>query len=266
MALPRIHAFEVNDTPQAPRFLRELIVESLTRTLRWGRVLRGLVPPFQRFLEASGATEVLDLCAGAAGPATILAKEMRALGHKPPRFLLTDLFPMVDAWERARAEHPEDIDFEPAPVDATRIPEAIAAGRARTVINAFHHFSPELAQHILADAVRGSNGIFISEVFGRNPAGFLPMTVAGLPALLATPALTSRDRLPKMAATWLTPLALSVAAWDGVVSTLRVYSKEDLFGMVAPFGDAFTWEFGHYSFAPLGRGTYFFGVPKKRTV
>ncbi len=263
MNLPRIQAFEFNDTESVPAFVRETIVESLTLTLRWGHVLSGLVAPFQRFLAASGAREVLDLCAGAAGPATILAKEMRRAGTTPPRFLLTDLFPQPEVWEQARTEHPADIDFVAEPVDATRIPEALGRGRARTIINAFHHFPPPIAQALLADAVRGSEGVFISEAFDRNPLRFLTIVPAGVFALAANPLFAKRHRLAKAAFTWLTPLAAPISAWDGVVSTLRVYSEADLFAMVAPLGDSFEWEAGNYNFAPFGKGTYFFGVPKR---
>lgn len=264
MPLPRVQAFEFNDLSAMPSAVRDSVVESLSRTLRWGHVLREMVGPFQRFLDASGATEVLDLCAGAAGPATILASEMRRAGQRPPRFLMTDLFPRLDVWEAARAEHPEDIDFVPEPVDATRIPEGLARGRARTIINAFHHFSPDVAQALLADAVRGSAGVFVSEGFERNPARFL-LSIApmGIPALLLNPILAPRERLAKAALTWLTPLALGISAWDGLVSTLRVYTREELFAMVAPLGDTFRWEYGHYRFAPFGKGTYFFGVPRR---
>ncbi|MEZ4300716.1 MAG: class I SAM-dependent methyltransferase, partial [Polyangiaceae bacterium] len=165
MELPRIQAFELNDASWAPEVVREMVVETLSRTLRWGRVLHELVPPFARFLSASGASEVLDLCAGAAGPATILASEMARAGHVPPRFLLTDLYPRVEAWEEARAEHPAHIDFVREPVDATQIPEELASGRARTIINALHHFPPALVSAIFADAVRGSRGIFVAEAF-----------------------------------------------------------------------------------------------------
>jgi len=263
MELPRVQAFELNDSASTPKFIRDTVIESLSRTLRWGRMLKPLVPPFQRFLADSGATEVLDLCAGAAGPASILASEMREGGGEMPRFVLTDLYPQIDAWEAARAEHPDAIDFVREPVDATQIPESLSKGRARTIINAFHHFPPEVARALFADAVRGSSGIFVSESFDRNPLRFLPFAPAGLPALLATPLLSPRDRLAKAAFTWLTPGALAVSAWDGIVSTLRVYSEAELFEMVAPLGDSFRWEYGTYRFAPFGKGTYFYGVPRR---
>lgn len=263
MEIPRVQAFEFNDSERAPAFVREMVVETLSRSLRWGRIMHDLVGPFSRFLAAAGVNEVLDLCAGAAGPATILASEMARAGRTPPRFLLTDLYPRIDAWEEARAEHPDHIDFVPEPVDATNIPAPLAKGRVRTIINALHHFPPGLAAAILADAVRGSEGVFVSEAFERNPLRFLSFAPAGMLALAANPALTRRDRAAKAALTWLSPLALGISVWDGVVSTLRVYSEAELRAMVAPLGDSFVWEYGYYRFAPLGKGTYFYGVPRR---
>lgn len=261
-SLPRAQLFEWNDLPWAPAALRDSIVESLSRTLRWGRMLQGLVPPFREFLAASGATEVLDLCAGAGGPARVLADELQRAGSPSPRFLLTDLFPHVEAWSAARAEQPGVIDFEGSPVDATRIPPALSGGRARMMINSFHHFPPDLARAILADAVRGSSGIFISEAFDRNPLRFLPFVPVGVAALAANPVLTSRARLQKALLTWATPVALAACGWDGFVSTLRVYSEAELREMVGGEAGEFRWVYGQYRYSMGGRGYYFYGVPR----
>jgi hypothetical protein len=260
--LPRLHLFEVNDSPWAPRALRDTIVESLSRTLEWGDMLSGLVGPFTAFVRESGAGEVLDVCAGAAGPARVLVRQLRRAGQVPPRFILTDLNPQPEAWQRARTAFPDDIDFEPEPVDATRIPVQIARGRARVIINAFHHFPPELAASILGDAVRGSRGIFIAEPFDRNPLRFASFMPVGSLALAVNPLLTSRDRIWK-ALLSLTPAVVMASLWDGIVSTLRVYSRSELEAMVRPLGDAFVWTWGRHHFAPGGNGYYFYGVPRR---
>lgn len=262
MSLTRRQLFEWNDLAWVPSSLRDSIVESLSRALDWGGMLNGLVQPFSDFLAATGSNEVLDLCAGAAGPARILARAIGRAGTAPPRFILTDLYPRLDAWEKARDEHPGILDFEPSPVDATRIPAAIAEGRARIVINAFHHFPPHVARTILADAVTSSRGIFISECFDRNPLRFLTFAPAGLAALIANPLLSPGERTAKAALTWFSPIALTAGTWDGLVSTLRVYSEEELFAMVAPLGDTFRFHYGTYAYAPFGKGTYFYGIPR----
>ncbi|MEL6178504.1 MAG: hypothetical protein AAFS10_06100, partial [Myxococcota bacterium] len=62
--MQRHHLFEFNDHPSAPKALKELIIESLSRTLDWGRMVDGLVPAFTRFVEDARVDEVLDLGAG----------------------------------------------------------------------------------------------------------------------------------------------------------------------------------------------------------
>jgi hypothetical protein len=263
MVLPRTQLFEFNDQPWVPAALRDSVVEALSRTLAWGGVLRSMVGPFQDFLAASGTNEVLDLCAGAAGPAVILADEIERAGARPPRFILTDLYPRLELWEAARHAHPDAIAFEPGAVDATRIAPELGRGRARTIINAFHHFGPELAQAILADAVAGSEGVFISEGFERNPLTFLNFIPFGVPALALGPILSPRERAAKALLAWATPVALAVSAWDGFVSTLRVYSEDELRAMVAPLGDRFRWEYRTYAYPPAGKGYCFYGVPRR---
>jgi len=259
--LPRLQLLEWNDHAATPPVLRDAIVETLSRALRWGRMLRGLVEPFQQFLAAAATDEVLDLCAGAGGPARVLATELATRGTAP-RFLLTDLYPRPEPWVAARDEHPGVIDFVEDPVDATAIPADLAGGRARMVINAFHHFPPPLAHAILADAVTGSRGIFISEAFDRNPLRFLAFAPAGLAALLAEPLLSKQDRLTKAMLVWATPIALAAGTWDGLVSTMRIYEEADLRAMVAPLGDRFRWTYGTYRAPFGGRGYYFYGVPR----
>ncbi len=263
MALPRLHLFEFNDSPWAPRALRDTIVESLSRTLSWGRLLAGLVAPFEEFIARAGVDEVLDVCAGAAGPARILIEEIRRLGRTPPRFILTDLQPQLEAWQAARDAFPEQIRFIAEPVDATAIPDDLAGGRVRVIINSFHHFSPELARSILRDAVAGSAGIFIAEPWERNPLRFASFIPVGTLALAANPLLTTRDRLLKALLTFASPAIAGASLWDGLVSTMRVYSRDELEAMVAPLGDRFEWTWGHHHFSPGGRGYYFYGVPRR---
>ncbi|HQY62974.1 MAG: hypothetical protein IPF92_11600 [Myxococcales bacterium] len=260
MALPRAQLFEFNDSAWAPPALRESIVEALSRALTWGRMLRGLAGPFSDFLDRAGADSVLDLCSGAGGPAAILARELARQGARAPRFLLTDLHPHPDAWARLASAHPGVVEYEASSVDATRIPADLGAGRVRVIINALHHFSPDLAGAILRGACERSPGVFVAEGFERNPLLFAAFAVPGLLGLYANPALAPRRKLAKAWLTWATPTALVASVWDGLVSTLRVYTEDELRVMVAPLGDAFTWTYGTYPIGALGRGYYFYGV------
>ena len=256
--------FEFNDLSSVPAAVRDTIVESLSRAISWGGILSGLVDPLDDFLTRAGTNKVLDIGSGAGGPAEILVREFRARGRTPPRFLLTDLHPRAHVWVDLRDQHPGAIDFETDSVDATHIPADLAQGRVRTIINVLHHFPPDLARAVLLDAARHGRGVFVAEAFERTPLGFVSMWPAGLPALLLNPVLSKRDRLAKAALTYFTPAALAISLWDGLVSTLRIYSEDDLRAMVAPLGEAFVWHYGHFTYPVGGRGYWFWGVPNTR--
>ena len=257
---PRRHLFEFNDSPWAPVALRETIIESLSRALEWGRILRGMVAPFRAFLAEARVTQVLDLCSGAGGPVAILAAELARENLPLPHFLLTDLQPHPEVWSRLRDRYPEFVDFVAEPVDATRIPRRVGEGRARVIINALHHFPPELARAIVLGACADGPGVFIAEGFERRPLSFGAFAAAGVPALYANPVLSPRHKIEKALLTWAVPAALAASIWDGLVSTLRVYTEEELRAMVAPLGDTFRWHYGTFDFSPGGRGYYFRGV------
>jgi hypothetical protein len=261
MTLPRLQLFEVNDLAWVPRPLHDTIVESLSRALDWGRMMRGLVGPFAELLDQSGADEVLELGSGAGGPARVLVAELRRQGRRVPRILLTDLHPQPEAWRRAREQSGGALDFVDAPVDATAIPAELARGRVRSIVNVFHHFPPSLARAVLADAVAHSRGVFLAEAFERQPLQFANFAPAGLAALAANPLLSERDRLAKAILTWATPMAIAASIWDGLVSTMRVYSEDELRAMVAPLDGGWVWRYGRYDYPPFGRGYYFTGVP-----
>jgi hypothetical protein len=173
---------------------------------------------------------------------------------------MTDLFPRVPIWTHAKRQRPHSIDFIAEPVDATQIPSSLSEGRARIMVNAFHHFQPHLARAILRDAVESDAPIFISESFERDPRGAFPLIPIGIPSLLATPLLSPQDRLAKTAWTWLTPIGLVAGTWDAIISTLRIYSEDELRDLVAPFGQHYDWTYGTYDYPFGGRGCYFQGL------
>lgn len=258
MSLPRLQLFEFNDAPWAPALLRETLVEALSRTLRWGHMLDGLVAPLARCLQAAGTAKVLDLAAGAGGPAEVLCSAMTERGHDV-HFLMSDLYPAISQWEALCAKSPR-LGFVPEPVDATSIPPQLGEGRVRVIINALHHFPPEIARQVLRGACENAPGVFIAEGLVRNPLSFAAMGPVGLAALLATPVL-AKDRFASRAAlTWLSPVALAASVWDGTVSSMRTYLPEELREMVADL-DGWTWTSGEYSHSKgLGSGGWFSGT------
>lgn len=261
MVLARVQAFEFNDQPWVPEVLRDTIVESLSRTLTWGHILDGLIEPMADFLDQAKTRAILDLGSGAGAPASILSQGLARRGC-PARFTLTDLFARPALWAELARAQPEAIDFIAESVDATAIPEALSAGKARAIINVLHHLPEPIARGVLQDAVRARAPIFVAEGFERNPLRFaVPFGPVGLASLAVSPILGRGHKLARALLVWGTPIALLASAWDGLVSTLRVYTEEELLGMVGRDA-SYRWTYGNYTWTPFGRGYYFHGVPR----
>ncbi len=260
--LPRVHAFEIHDSSACPTLVRESIVESLGMALRWGQIYAPVAPLFARFCERTGSRRILDLCSGSGEPVSILLEAMARQRAASPRFVLSDLFPNPEAMRRVAFRHPGHIEISLTPLDARDVP-AHLDGDARTIVSAFHHFPPPLARSILADCVRKRRPVFVLEPCPRNPLRIAALALAYGAASLINPLVARRRRLTKALLTYAAPLLPAAQLWDGTVSVLRMYTKAELFELVAPLGDDFEWT---YHAIPLRLGsvaTVFQGVPRQ---
>lgn len=256
----RIHAFEFNERPECPAFVRDAITETLGTGLRWGRIYDGAGPIFAEFCERARCDTVLDLCSGSGEPVSILLEALARRGVPAPRFVLSDLLPNVAAMERVAALHPGRIDVVTRPVDATDVPDDVDRG-APSMISALHHFPPALARRLLADCVAKRRAVFLLDAMAGDVRSLLAVLPSMTAAVLATPLLARRDRLLKALATYALPLVPAAGLWDAVVSHLRSYGEADLRAMVAPLGGGYAWEYRELPFFPGGRAMCFYGVP-----
>jgi SAM-dependent methyltransferase len=261
--MARKQLIELEDLPWFPAILRDggtAFLEFAERSSGHGRMLVG---PLERALAATGATAIVDLCSGGGGPAASIADELAKRGHAVT-VTLTDRYPNLPAFARAAENSGGRVTGRAEPVDATNVPPQLAG--FRTIFNAFHHFPPEQARKILADAVAQRRPIGVFEVVSRE----LPMLLG----LLLTPITVTLSmpwwrpfRWPWLVWTWLIPVMQIFVLWDGLVSWLRIYSADELRALVAEI-DApsdWVWDIGTIKLgnAPL-HGTYLVGYPKPR--
>lgn len=243
--------------------IRESIVETLGRGLRWGRVYDGVGNRFADFCQRAGCDTVLDLCSGSGEPVSILLDALRRRGVQAPRFITSDLFPNLASMDRVARRWPSQIEVMRTPVDATAVPDNIEHG-ARTVISAFHHFPPQLAARILADAVRNRQAIFIVEPCPRKFSRFAAMLPILALSMYINPLLAGSRRLLKGLLTYGVPVVPALGLWDGLVSTMRMYSRGELEHMIADLGGGYRWRFHEEPYFPRGIATIFEGIPAVR--
>jgi hypothetical protein len=134
----------------------------------------------------------------------------------------------------------------------------------RTLFNSFHHFRPQDARRILADAVRAGRPIAVFELVGREPAMFFGILLAPLLSLLVMPFVPGR-RPSWLFFTYVVPLVPLLVLFDGLVSCLRVYSPPELSDLAQGLGDeGWRWEIGRLRLGSApAHATFLVGLPAR---
>ena len=226
---PRIQAFEFGDQSWFRGVWREAYLDGMNFMLWVGGVYRRMFQPYARWARRAGGHVVLDLASGGGRPIHTLVTEARKNNVPLPRIILSDLHPDLDAYARIAAAHPDEVSFVNAPVDATAPgqPEA----RLFSICTAFHHFPPDRARQLIANAARNGDGIFIQEIFVRHWLSTL-LSVCNLIPLMLSPFFSRRISLFKILITTVIPIIPFMLMFDGVVSVFRTYRLEEIMAMV----------------------------------
>jgi hypothetical protein len=257
----RIHSIEIHDQTWCPPSLRDALTDTLQFALHIGNHYAPAVPRLRKALEAANERRVIDLCSGGGGPWLRLLKAFEEKEKYPVDVLLTDMFPNIHALERVRRILRNRISFEAEPVDAKHVPARLAG--FRTLFSSFHHFRPIEARAILQDAAENKRGIGIFEFTHRDPLAILLFLVASLFLPFFVPFIRP-FRWSRWVWTYLIPVFVLVAIFDGVVSCLRTYSVRELRELTAELSaNGYRWEMGEDRSGPSPVPiTYLIGIPE----
>ena len=262
----RIDTFESHELEWMPQNLKNLFREILSWEQEMIGVYQAAAPLVQTWLNETQAGGILDLCSGAGGPGVTLLNAVNASGTGKIRLKLTDLYPATEVYARLAGEGRGLISYAAESFDATNShvdPEF----PVRTLLSAFHHFSPQFARKILADAVKNSNGICIMDPFQRDWAHLMAVSLGAAAGSMVYPLLKQRTPLA-FAACNLSPVMGTMFLWDGFASVLRGYTPDELLQLTQiPECAAFTWEAGTWQYPaglPVGGMTGVYLIGKRR--
>jgi len=249
MTIPRLHLFEVEDSPLLPSLLRDM----MTEYLHWVMDIAGPYDPaaahIAALLQASGSSRVVDLASGGAGPWPRLLPRVTAALGAMPQVTLTDLHPNVRAFARVEQETRGAIRGLTQSVDATRVPPELAG--VRTMFTGLHHLAPDQVRALMRDAAAQRQPLVAFELTERTPFGIL-MMVASLLLVLGSAPFIKPFRLERLVLTYLIPILPLFIVWDGVVSALRSYTLDELRDFAAEAAMAgYEWEVGERVGAPM---------------
>ncbi|HEY1807009.1 MAG TPA: hypothetical protein VGG42_00540 [Acidobacteriaceae bacterium] len=230
--------FEIHDQPWFPAPLRDRVTEGLEAVWNGNRTYWPIAGRLRDAVRQSGARQIVDLCSGGGGPWVGLYPEIA--DGQPLKVWLTDFYPNA----LLSRESGGDGFLLPRrdPVDARAVPADLAG--FRTIFSSFHHFDPEPARAMLADAFHQRQGIGIFEAARCNPWTLL--AVNAVPLLGLWEALRARPvRFRRLLWTFLIPVVPATLWVDGLLSCLRSYSLDDLAELVQDFSaEDYGWEIG----------------------
>jgi hypothetical protein len=254
--MKRFHLFEFTDLSFWPNVFRTLLTDHLHTFLEMSRPFNPKAGAIAEALRRGQTRQIVDICSGGSGPWLHLKGEVEKELGEDISVLLTDKFPNQKA--ASRIEQIPGVDYCLESVDALAVPPRFAG--MRTVVDGLHHFPPELARGILADAVNQGRPIVVLEGLQRTWRELLQTALLPLFVLILAP-VVKPFKLSRLFFTYLVPVAPVVIAWDAAVSVLRCYTPEELLEMGHSVGGGYAWEAGAYRHkgAPV---TWLVGLPK----
>lgn len=167
---PRLHLAEIEDQSWCPSWLREHSHKALVRTWRMSvsdhgspavQACKILVDQLGGLKNVTNYT-FIDVCAGAGGPTPLIEQRMneqlRSSGLGCAKFMLTDLWPDIEAWEKITSRS-ENISYIERPMDAIKGLRLSGPERkeCRMFNLSFHHFDDAAAEKVLKSAVESAD-------------------------------------------------------------------------------------------------------------
>lgn len=246
--MKRFHLFEIADQKWCPSFIRRAVTAFLATVGSRTGIYLPTIDVLKRALERAKIRDIVVLCAGSGGGIMDVANAL----SPDTRIVLTDLAPDVSFAGGTRT-----MIYDPRSVDARDIPADLRG--ARIVYGSFHHFEPDDAQAILHATVRANEPIAIFEATERSFRGIALCLLIPVLVLLMMP-LVRPFHILWIVLTYLIPILPAVILWDGLVSSLRSYTQQELRAFVQAL-KSYQWEVGVLSGPHRERISYLLGTP-----
>lgn len=233
----RLDLPEIADQPWCPRWLRDAMTGYLQVVIEMARPYEVAVPALSRLLESTDRKEVLDLASGAGGPWRQLSASLRQ--DRPSlQVTLTDLNPNESTVALLRSV--DGLDYLPDGVSALEPP--VDRGAVRTMFTALHHFDRADVRRIFSSAQSDRVSFAAYEATQRSLRGLLVTLFIPLLVWVLMPRVKPR-RFVSLVLTYVPPLLPLLIWWDGLASTLRTYSVEELRELTAEIEDpGYSWD------------------------
>jgi len=265
--MKRIELFEFEDFNWLPNFIREAItrlIVVLHKMLKTDEIIASLI---LKAKNNSSFSQIVDLGSGAGGAMPQVMKLMNDKGQDV-KMLLTDLHPNKKAISHIEKLGIDNLSYHVDSVNALHF-ESMPTG-LKTMVNSFHHMSPEIAQKILKSAESNKEPFLIYEIAENKVPTIiwwlllpLSLVILIIMSLFMTPFVKPLT-FKQIVFTFLIPIIPIIYAWDGQASSQRMYTFDDLKTLIGELDTPYyKWEMAQAK-NDKGKnvGYYVLGLPK----
>ncbi len=258
----KLRLFEFEDQAWLPDTIREGMTDYLRFVLNSGNFYEPVAVKIMYLLEKTNAVQVVDLCAGGGGTMEQMQKIIE-LNYAPTvKYILTDIFPNINAYQFLEQKTNGKIGFMPLPINAAKVP--LSLNGVRTIFSAFHHFDGDIAKKVIEDVVEKKAAIGVFDGGDKNIFFILAMTLLHpIAFILFTPFLRP-FKWSRLLFTYVLPVIPFCTMWDGIVSITRLYTPPQLLALACSVNDKdYRWQAGKLKNKYGMKITYLIGYPLK---
>lgn len=267
--MKRIHLFEFEDFSWFPTSWRTGMTNLIVVLQKMMGIPKVLSDLLHNIRERHPFSEIVDTGSGSGGALIDAVKVYNnEYSGDPLSLTLTDLNPNPSFVERINSLNNPNLKYLPEPVDARHLGQTPKG--LKTMMNSFHHMTPEVAKNILKSAVESRQPLLIYEM-AENKVPLiiwwllLPLSLVILMIMtwFMTPFVKPLT-FKQLLFTYLIPIIPLAYAWDGQVSSVRMYTFEDIEVLLQDLrADDYEWVVDR----PLNKkgkpvGYYILGLPK----
>lgn len=246
--MSRVHLFEFEDLTWFPSFLRDYMTDFLQFLTNKTKLFKSIIPILEKGIGKSEGNQIIDLGSGGGGGLLWLSTELQK-SNPNLKIILTDLFPNISAFEYTKQQG-SNFEYIADAVDARDIPKELKG--LRTQFLSLHHFKPEDVKKILQNAIDNKSNIAIFEGQERSFTSILAMFFSPISVLIITPFIRP-FKIGRIFFTYIIPLVPLFVWWDGIVSSLRTYSVNEMKQIVSELNhsDEYDWEIDRIKSGPV---------------
>lgn len=213
---------ELEDMPWFPSFLRGYMTDYLQFLFSNFNLYAPVTTYLHDLLIQTRQKQLVDLCSGSGGPLLQIRKDYFSKYGSIPSIILTDKYPHA-----AITNHfAPGLFYNPEPVDAQNIPVTMKG--VRTMFSSMHHFNKSELKSVLKDAVTKKQPVAFFDSGDKNAAFIIGIIILHPILLILLTPFIRPFRFKRLIFTYLIPLVIIGAIWDGIVSILHIHDEEDL--------------------------------------